>query len=157
MVGRPRPKVVCRRWGPKWATNGRQLVDPSRPTIQYFTSSYTSCGTLSPDLHTATVVIKLVVMTTSPFFFSFFISHLVRITRHLTDVWHAIYNIQYILLLNMDENRAKILQGLVCESSNCFETLYDSCDLCKRGLCELCYQGYHLCVNNGNQRRGINI
>ena len=38
-------------------------------------------------------------MTTSPFFFSFFISHLVRITRHLTDVWHAIYNIQYILLL----------------------------------------------------------
>jgi hypothetical protein len=65
---------------------------------------------------------------------------------------YIIYNIQYILLLSMDENRAKILQGLVCESSNCFETLFDSCDLCKRGLCELCYQGYHLCVNNGNLR-----
>ena len=50
----------------------------------------------------------------------------------------------------MDENRAKILQGLVCESSNCFETLFDSCDLCKQGLCEVCYQGYYLCINDEN-------
>jgi hypothetical protein len=50
----------------------------------------------------------------------------------------------------MDENRAKILQGLVCESPNCCETLFDSCDLCKQGLCEACYQGYHLCINDEN-------
>ena len=48
----------------------------------------------------------------------------------------------------MDENRAKILQGLVCETPNCCETLFDSCDLCKQGLCEVCYQGYHLCIND---------
>ena len=48
----------------------------------------------------------------------------------------------------MDENRAKILQGLVCETPNCCETLLDSCDLCKQGLCEVCYQGYHLCIND---------
>ena len=99
MVGRPRPKVVCRRWGPKWATNGRQLVDPSRPTIQYFTSSYTSCGTLSPDPHTATVVIKLVVMTSSSFLFSFLISSAFSAIQHeVSDIHRGLTcNMQYAI------------------------------------------------------------
>ena len=98
MVGRPRPKVVCRPWGPKWATTGRPLlVDQSRPTIQYFTSSYTSCGTLSPDPHTATVVIKLVVMTSSSFLFSFLISSAFSAIQHeVSDIHRGLTcNMQY--------------------------------------------------------------
>jgi hAT family C-terminal dimerisation region len=33
MIGRPWTKLVGRRWGPKWATNGRQLVDHWSPII----------------------------------------------------------------------------------------------------------------------------
>ena len=110
------------------------------------------------------VVIKLVVMTSSSFLFSFLISSAFSAIEHeVSDIHRGLtcnmqyaicnmqyYNIQYILLTSMDKNRAKFLQGLLCETPNCCETLFDSCDLCKQGLCEVCYQGYHLCINNEN-------
>ena len=79
------------------STLGSKMGDQSRPTIQYFTSSYTSCGTLSPDPHTATVVIKLVVMTSSSFLFSFLISSAFSAIQHeVSDIHRDLTcNMQY--------------------------------------------------------------
>jgi hypothetical protein len=76
MIGRPLTKVVGRRRGPKWATNGRQLVDQSRsttfvygrpllvdhslPIIQYFTSFWPHIHHLSDTYYSQSVVVDLV-------------------------------------------------------------------------------------------------
>ena len=90
-----------------WSTTGRPLlVDQSRPT-----TSYTSCGTLSPDPHTATVVIKLVVMTSSSFLFSFLISSAFSAIQHEGLTCHMQYSICNITISNKYFSRVWMRTG----------------------------------------------